>query len=187
MAYTCLVYPTTKYAKLYTKWCCRLLPCVKAATCNRPKLSWIYISTLAICPKQWQPISWTLQKQQAPSDRTCYRTGWYGQGVGGLGICPSVMLWLFYISQPIIKWIIIGIFDFLFLFLTTIQTIINNIFYNIHGALENYDYHHNNIYLSDLLQFTIHITPLPAGEGQGVGFTDPDSPQIPGIPLSVQT
>ena len=30
---------------------------------------------------------------------------------------------------------------FILLFLTTIQTIINNIFYNIHGALENYDYH----------------------------------------------
>ena len=30
---------------------------------------------------------------------------------------------------------------FILLFLTTIQTIINNIFYNIHRALENYDYH----------------------------------------------
>lgn len=30
---------------------------------------------------------------------------------------------------------------FILLFLTTILTIINNIFYNIHGALENYDYH----------------------------------------------
>ena len=43
--------------------------------------------------------------------------------------------------------------------------------------------------LNTLISNMLNSIPLPSlrGRGRGWGFTDPDSPQIPGIHLSVQT